>query len=113
VQQNGVGYFEADDALLRVRPERSEEVVSGLRPDRREEALTGAGFGREEGRGSETSEASVDTLWRWPQEDRAFHSFTLAPDGDVLLRSRSALLRFPPATPFPGTPPTAEARWRS
>ena len=99
VRQNGVGYFEANNALLRVRPERSEEVVSGLRPDRRDEAPTGAGFGREEGRGSETSEASVDTLWRWPQEDRAFRSFTIAQNGDVILRSRSALLRFPPATP--------------
>ena len=43
--------------------------------------------------------AEPDTLWRWPRADRAYYGFALAPNGDVLLRSRGALLRFPPGTP--------------
>jgi signal transduction histidine kinase/DNA-binding response OmpR family regulator len=75
VRQNRVGYFQSSDALLRVRPEQ-----------RRGSAFRG-------------SRAPSDTVWHWPREDRAFHSFTVTPAGNVLLRRYGTLLRISPDVP--------------
>ena len=43
--------------------------------------------------------ATPDTLWHWPREKRGAYACTLAPNGDVLLRSHDTILRVPPAAP--------------